>query len=404
MLVEEVLMKTDYLMQAMMSKIQDHIYFKDRDGRFILASLSCARWFGFDSPEEIIGKTDFDIFTFEHAKDAFADEQRIMDTGEAIIGKEEEETWEDGHTSWVSSSKMPLYDAEEKIIGTFGISRDITDHKNAEIRAARYAEENQRFRFQMESELQIAGQLQKTFFPTAYPAFPEGAPPEENPIEFFHLHRAGEQVGGDFCSINKISETEAGIFICDVMGHGVRAALGTALVRGLVEETSSNESDPGLYLARLNKKLHPILHSEDEIFFATACYMVVDVFTGKLRCARAGHQSPLILSGSDGNTNPLFTSDNTCGPALAIFPDVSYTVFETTVFPKDTVFMFTDGIYEATDRNDEEFGEARLIESASRHSNYPLRALFSALLDDARRFAAGDSFDDDICLVGFHYP
>jgi sigma-B regulation protein RsbU (phosphoserine phosphatase) len=399
--MNDALKNMNSLMQTMMNNIQDNIYFKDREGRFVLASLSSARWYGFDSPEEVIGKTDFDIFTPEHAKEAFSDEQHIIKTGESVIGKEEQETWDDGHTTWVSTSKMPLYDEYGEIIGTFGISRDITDRKNAEIRAARYAEENQRFRNQLERELQIAGELQKTFFPTTYPTFPEGALLEESPVEFFHLYHAGEQVGGDFCSIKKLSGTEAGIFLCDVMGHGVRAALGTALIRGLIEEISTHETDPGRYLDRLNDALQPIFQCEDEILFATACYIIVNTSTGKIRFANAGHPSPVILAGSEHHTEPLFMDNNMCGPALAIFNDVSYTTFEKTLSPADTVFMFTDGIYEITDGNNEEYGEVRFMESASRYSDLPLPDLFSALLNDARQFAAEGSFEDDICLAGF---
>jgi sigma-B regulation protein RsbU (phosphoserine phosphatase) len=368
----------NYLMHTMMNNIQDNIYFKDREGRFVITSLSSARWYGFDSPEHVTGKTDFDIFTPEHAKEALADEMRIIATGEPLLGKEEKETWDDGHTTWVSTSKLPLYDEHGEIIGTFGISRDITDRKTAEIRAARYAEENQNFRNQMERELHIAGELQKTFFPTTYPTFPEDAPLEESPIQFFHRYHAGEQVGGDFCSIKKISKTEAGIFLCDVMGHGVRAALGTALIRGLVEEISSQETDPGRYLARLNEALQPILHCEDEILYATACYMIVDVSAGNLRFANAGHPSPLLLTGSDHHAEPLVTDNTMRGPALALCEEMAYTTFEKTLSPTDTVFMFTDGIYEVTGENNEEFGEIRLQESASRHSGLPLPDLFNA--------------------------
>lgn len=399
--MENVLKDMNYLVRAMMDNIPDNIYFKDREGRFVMASLSSARWYGLEAAEEVIGKTDFDIFSPAHAKAAFDDEQHIINTGEAVIGKEEQESWGDGHTTWVSTSKMPLYDKRGEIVGTFGISRDITDRKTAEIKAARYAEENQRFRHQMERELQIAGQLQKTFFPTTYPTFPEGAPLEDSPIEFFHLYHAGEQVGGDFCSINKISETEVGIFICDVMGHGVRAALGTALIRGLVDEIASRESDPGSYLDQLNRALHPILHCEDEILFATACYSIINVSTGTLRFANAGHPSPLILASSEHRAEPLLTESHICGPALAIRPDSSYTTFEKKLSADDAVIMFTDGLYEVTDQNDEELGETRLMESASRHSDLPLPDLFNSLLNDACHFAAEGSFEDDICLVGF---
>ena len=167
-------LKQSSLMKHLMDNIMDNIYFMDRDSRIIMINKAGAKWLGFDSPEEVIGKTDLDIFTDEHGHDAYEDEQRIMETGVPVLGKEEKETWTDGHETWVTTSKMPLRDDDGKIVGVFGIARDITAHKEAEIRAAKYAEENLRFRHDLEDDLCVAAELQKTFFPTSYPVFPDG--------------------------------------------------------------------------------------------------------------------------------------------------------------------------------------------------------------------------------------
>jgi hypothetical protein len=82
--------------------------------------------------EEIVGKTDFDFFSKEHAAAAFEDEQKIIRTGEAIVGKLERETFHNGTSPWVSTTKMPLRDERGQIIGTFGISRDVTAQIKAE--------------------------------------------------------------------------------------------------------------------------------------------------------------------------------------------------------------------------------------------------------------------------------
>jgi diguanylate cyclase (GGDEF)-like protein/PAS domain S-box-containing protein len=106
---------------------EEHFFFKDIQSRFLLVSEgwldSVARG---RSLEDVVGKTDFDFFTAPHATAAFEDEQRIIRTGEPIVGKIERETYQDRSDTWVSTSKWPLRDATGRIIGTFGVSRDVT--------------------------------------------------------------------------------------------------------------------------------------------------------------------------------------------------------------------------------------------------------------------------------------
>ena len=120
------------LLDVFLRNTPDQVYFKDADGRFIKVSDEQAKRFGFERAHDVVGKTDFDVFTEEHAAQAFADERRIIATGEPIIGFEERETFPDGRSAWVKTSKLPLRAADGTVIGTFGISRDVTAQRTAE--------------------------------------------------------------------------------------------------------------------------------------------------------------------------------------------------------------------------------------------------------------------------------
>ncbi len=120
------------LLDVFLQSTPDQVYFKDADGRFVKVSAQLARRLGFVSPEDAVGKTDFDAFSEEHAAQALGDERRIIATGQPIIGFEERETFPDGRSAWVSTSKLPLRAADRTVIGTFGISRDITAQRAAE--------------------------------------------------------------------------------------------------------------------------------------------------------------------------------------------------------------------------------------------------------------------------------
>jgi PAS domain S-box-containing protein len=120
-----------FLLHTLMDNLPEHIYFKDRLSRFLRNNRAHLQCFGLSDPEQAMGKSDFDFFTEEHARQAYEDEQELMRTGQGM-SKEEKETWPDGSVTWVLSTKMPLRDPRGEIIGTFGMSRDITERKRAE--------------------------------------------------------------------------------------------------------------------------------------------------------------------------------------------------------------------------------------------------------------------------------
>jgi two-component system sensor histidine kinase/response regulator len=140
---EEDLAYERFLLATLMENSPDYIYFKDIESRFIRISKALADYFNMRGPSEAIGKTDLDIFDPERAKQYLADEQEVMRTGKVVVDKEEEQPWPNGRVKWVSTSKVPLRNPDGKVIGTFGISRDITDRKYAEaqLQAAKEAAE-----------------------------------------------------------------------------------------------------------------------------------------------------------------------------------------------------------------------------------------------------------------------
>lgn len=128
---EHELLDEQTLLQSLLDNIPDSIYFKDLNSRFTKVNKAMAHSYGFGK-ESIIGKNDFDIFTEEHARPAFEDEQRIINTGKSIIGKIEKETLASGEIRWASTTKVPLQDRRGRIIGTMGISRNVTQLKKAQ--------------------------------------------------------------------------------------------------------------------------------------------------------------------------------------------------------------------------------------------------------------------------------
>lgn len=140
---EDALEQEQSLLKAFMDNTTDHIYFKDKKSRFIRINKAQTNLFRLSDAREAIGRTDAEFFTKEHAQQAYADEQEVIRSGIPMAAKEEKETWPSGEETWVSTTRAPLFDRSGQIIGTFGISRDITERVRAqeELQAAKEAAE-----------------------------------------------------------------------------------------------------------------------------------------------------------------------------------------------------------------------------------------------------------------------
>jgi PAS domain S-box-containing protein len=145
-----------FLIETLLDNIPDHIYFKDRESRFIRINRAMARVFKLKDPSEAVGKNDFDFFLPEHARQAFEDEQAIIRTGQPLVNREEKETWPDGTVTWVSTTKVAIRDKTGQIVGTFGVSRDVTARKRAEEALAQSARELARSNRELEQFAYVA--------------------------------------------------------------------------------------------------------------------------------------------------------------------------------------------------------------------------------------------------------
>ena len=281
------------LLRNVIDNLLDSIYVKDADGNYLLDNVAHMRGLGLQSPEEVVGRSVFDFFPEPVASKFKEDDASVMQSGKPIVNREEVVVVNSA-VRWISTTKVPLRNSEGKTVGIIGIGRDITDRKRAEEQLFRYNAEIRERNSEMEDDLNMAREIQQAFLPQQYPSFPRRAPPEESAIQFFSRYIPTTAVGGDFFHVHSLSDTEAGVFICDVMGHGVRAALVTAIQRALVEEMLPAAHDPGRFLTELNRAMLSILRRARTPMFASAFYMVVDLSKGELRYANAGHQDRLV--------------------------------------------------------------------------------------------------------------
>ena len=388
---EEAKKRADKFLTSIVENIPHMIFVKDAENlRFVRINKAEEEMMGL-SQEEMLGKNDHELFPGEEAH-FFIEADRSVLEGRKLLDIPEETVHCAKGARIFHTKKIPIYDDAGNPQYLLGISEDITEYKQAE-------EELRARNARMQADLELARAMQEAFIVEEYPRFPAHVAPEESALAFFHRYIPDAALGGDFFHVTALSDSCAAIFICDVMGHGVRSALVTAMIRALVGEQSAVAHDPGAFLTQLNCHLRGILEQAHTPMFASAFYLVIDTAHGQISYANAGHPSPLRLRQSDRSVKRLVPHDKPTGMALGILDDEEYQTTKGELAADDLFVLFTDGVFEVQGE-DEEFGEARLVSTLQQNMHLTGDALFDHLLSELRAFSADGEFDDDVCLVG----
>jgi serine phosphatase RsbU (regulator of sigma subunit) len=256
---------------------------------------------------------------------------------------------------------------------------------------------------QMETDLRMATELQQALMPRAYPSFPRNAGEETTALRFYHRYVPASMMGGDFFHIARLSDEAAGICICDVMGHGVRAALITGMLRALIETHAAENIDPGEFLRQLNNEFTEILKQTGTIVFATMLYCVVNVRRFDACLARAGHPAPLHARRATREAWMVETGKGSAGPALGLIPNAQFKTNQFKVSPGDFLLFFTDGIIEAEAEGGRDFGVDGLQRSLQRNLDKTGESVLESIINDVHRFGQSKVLIDDVCLVAVEF-
>lgn len=308
----------------------------------------------------------------------------------------------DGGPFFAQASMEPNLNPDGAMTGIVISLLDVTPQRQAQQQLELYAGQLRQKNAEMESDLRLARDLQYAFLPSSYPAVAADAPGRSGHLDFAHVYHPSGLVGGDFFDILPVSKSQVLIFVADVMGHGARAALVVATLRGLLEQLAKETQAPGDFMTRLNAAYSKIFSGAGDLMFATACCVRFDLESGKILHANAGHPLPAVID-PDGTVRMAQLPDEGMGPALGLFPDATYGQVESDLLPGRRVLFYTDGLTEARNAEQKEFSEEGMMASLRVHAPAALKPLLDALIYDVMQFTEQTVFEDDVCLLAVSY-
>jgi sigma-B regulation protein RsbU (phosphoserine phosphatase) len=237
-------------------------------------------------------------------------------------------------------------------------------------------------------EIEIASEVQERLFPQQMPALPGAT--------VAGACRPALGVGGDYYDVFELTDGRTGVAIGDVSGKGIAAALLMASLRASLRGvTLDNPRDFANLMDKVNRLVYEASASNR---YATFFFAAYDPETHRLDCVNAGHNPPIILRRrSDGNLETLRLEAD--GPVVGLLPTAPYTEQSVELIPGDLLLLYTDGISEAMTHQDEEWGEDRMIEAASKVWEKPAEEILRALFEAADEFTAGAPQHDDMTLL-----
>ena len=240
------------------------------------------------------------------------------------------------------------------------------------------------------AELNVAKQIQAEMLPRVFPPY------ENHPeVELFASMEPAKEVGGDFYDFYMIDDDHFALVVGDVSGKGVPAALFMVITKTLLKDTAANELDP----AKIFEHVNTILCESNESGLFVTCWMgILTISTGELKFANAGHNAPIIVQ--NGEIKYLKTKPNLM---LAGMEGIPYTTHSIKVSKGDRLFIYTDGVTEATDAQNELYGEERLLKVMQTIDDKSPREVIGIVRDDINAFVKDAPQFDDITMLEMLY-
>ena len=251
---------------------------------------------------------------------------------------------------------------------------------------------------EMQRDLNLAREFQQAYMDRPYPKVPAVHLEGRLRLEFYHRYAPALALGGDFYNIMTLGPDAAGIFIADVMGHGTRSALITAIMRTLIDDLEPLGRNARHFLTEMNRQFCQLLKSVPNPLFASAFYLVADTTARVATYASAGHPAPFHIRRSMGRVTRLEVPMPR-GAALGLVPDEKYTGGYCRLIDGDVFVFFTDGVHEAHNIHGEEFGIARMEDVLRKLMYRSGKEIVDGLMDAIGNFVSYEPIMDDICIV-----
>lgn len=251
---------------------------------------------------------------------------------------------------------------------------------------------------ELRADAALAGEFQQAFLSRPPPQIPAVHVQGRLRLEFAHSYQPALAVGGDFFNIEAVGQDAAGIFVADVMGHGTRSAIITAILRTLLNELQPQGRHAAHFMRQINQRFCSMLRGLPFTFFASACYLVADTTSRVATFSTAGHPMPFHLHRKLGRMERLATP-KPHGAALGVLPEDEYGGGSARIEEGDGFLFFTDGVTEAMNEAGEEFGLARFEVALQANIYKTGDALLAALRGAIVEFTGTAPLHDDICLV-----
>jgi len=286
---------------------------------------------------------------------------------------------------------------------TIELSDEIIERKLVEVQLEESATELKGKNEELENDLVLARELQQAFVLTDFPSYPEGVALNESQVRYGRIYIPSGAVGGDYMDIRRLSEHKIGVFMGDVSGHGLRAALVVSSLRGLFEQLSDIADNPGDFITKLNKSFSSIFQLNERFMFVSCFYCVLDFENKEISFTNAGHPSPFIMHSNKSEVDDLTGDQDIHGPAVGLTPNNVYKTGKLPMQDGDVIFLYTDGIYEAHNENGEEYEFERLKDSLKRHAELPPHDILVAMLNDVKAFSHRSEFEDDVCMLALGF-